>query len=68
MTNEKYMNMIRNNPYVIDRIENPSEEMQLLAVQMIAHFQHDIVLQFLFFVHHIRNPPQIPCLGITSMV
>ncbi|WP_302485792.1 hypothetical protein [uncultured Megasphaera sp.] len=34
MTNEKYMNMIRNNPYVIDRIENPSEEMQLLAVQM----------------------------------
>ena len=34
MTNEKYMNMIRNNPYVIDRIENPTEEMQLLAVQM----------------------------------
>lgn len=26
MTNEKYMNMIRNNPYVIDRIENPSEK------------------------------------------
>ena len=26
--------MIRNNPYVIGRIENPTEEMQLLAVQL----------------------------------
>lgn len=34
MTTEQYMNMIRNNPYVIGRIENPTEEMQLLAVQL----------------------------------
>ena len=32
MTNEKYMNMIRNNPYVIDRIENPTEEMQVCSL------------------------------------
>ena len=48
--------------------EYHSKQIQFLTVQMIAHFQHNIVLQFFFFVHHIRNPPQIPCLGITNVV
>ncbi len=33
MDTAKYLNMIQNNPYVIERIENPTEEMKLLAVQ-----------------------------------
>ena len=33
METEKYMKMIRNNPYVIARIENPTDAMKLLAVQ-----------------------------------